>query len=589
MTVRALSETVQRRILENLRKNVQSDIEKVKELKAQRAAQAAASGIKPSFEFTKDAIRELTDNDQTGVLSTSGLALLARRFEEAKQNQELLITKDQAAIIKKSPKALKDYYNNQVKAGKSFPDIIAILVDEASSILLNPNLLDLFKNYYSSTRSINVLEQSNNLTSVLTIDNLKHAEVNLLFDEFLKKSLIPGRDYLADFIYKNTDAGHVLGIFNQKIIRGIGLEIVSIQNDPNPARISATLFQNAAKGSSEQQINTIFTSMLQLMANADLLSSGLVFTPKIFSKVTKKVYNKSKAGLEGTVVEEVQISTDNQLIGRKLKDAGEKFSKLVQFAQNASFVTPAGSTQQVIRVGDESKKTLLAFFDSLKPLAEFIKELGKQYESDTTVDKKLLNILVNDSAEMAAILADSKGSDALTDMPVKILKSVFDGKKLPAEQKSSALNKIDNKKPKKLTSIPTVKKSSSKTPKIPKIKTFNFRSQTKSLVNLPMLMMQINSNLHDQIKRNMGNGSRKDVLNYRTGRFAQSAKVEKLSESRQGMITAFYSYMKNPYATFSRGGRQERPYTRDPKLLISKSIRELAGQQVANRMRAVLV
>lgn len=111
----------------------------------------------------------------------------------------------------------------------------------------------------------------------------------------------------------------------------------------------------------------------------------------------------------------------------------------------------------------------------------------------------------------------------------------------------------------------------------------------KVLTNLPMLMMQINSNLHDQIKRNMGTGSRKDVLNYRTGRFAQSAKVEKLSESRQGMITAFYSYMKNPYATFSRGGRQERPYTRDPKLLISKSIRELAGQQVANRMRAVSV
>jgi len=112
---------------------------------------------------------------------------------------------------------------------------------------------------------------------------------------------------------------------------------------------------------------------------------------------------------------------------------------------------------------------------------------------------------------------------------------------------------------------------------------------TRSFINLPMLMMQINASLHDQIKENMGTGDRRDILNYRTGRFAQSAKVEKLSESRQGMITAFYSYMKNPYATFSRGGQQDRPYTRDPKLLISKSIRELAGTQVANRMRAVLV
>jgi hypothetical protein len=47
--------------------------------------------------------------------------------------------------------------------------------------------------------------------------------------------------------------------------------------------------------------------------------------------------------------------------------------------------------------------------------------------------------------------------------------------------------------------------------------------------------------------------------------------------------------MKNPYATFSSGGRQQSPQTRDPKLLISKSIREIAQQQVANQLRAVAV
>jgi hypothetical protein len=85
----------------------------------------------------------------------------------------------------------------------------------------------------------------------------------------------------------------------------------------------------------------------------------------------------------------------------------------------------------------------------------------------------------------------------------------------------------------------------------------------------------------------MGDGSRKDILNYRTGRLAGSAKVERLSESRTGMITAFYTYMKNPYATFSEGGKQQSPKSRDPKLLISKSIREIAAQQVGNRLRAI--
>jgi hypothetical protein len=87
----------------------------------------------------------------------------------------------------------------------------------------------------------------------------------------------------------------------------------------------------------------------------------------------------------------------------------------------------------------------------------------------------------------------------------------------------------------------------------------------------------------------MGDGASRNILNYRTGRFASSVKVERMSESRQGMITAFYSYMKYPYATFSTGGAQEQPKSRDPKLLISKSIREIVGQQVANRLRAVVV
>jgi hypothetical protein len=55
------------------------------------------------------------------------------------------------------------------------------------------------------------------------------------------------------------------------------------------------------------------------------------------------------------------------------------------------------------------------------------------------------------------------------------------------------------------------------------------------------------------------------------------------------MITAFYTYMKNPYATFSAGGRMERPKTRDPKLLISRSIREIAAQNAYNNLRAINV
>jgi hypothetical protein len=110
-----------------------------------------------------------------------------------------------------------------------------------------------------------------------------------------------------------------------------------------------------------------------------------------------------------------------------------------------------------------------------------------------------------------------------------------------------------------------------------------------TVTNLGNLLLYINQHLQDVISANMGDGSRRDILNYRTGRLAGSVKVERLSQSREGMITAFYSYMKNPYATFSQGGRQQNPKSRDPKLLISTSIREIAAQQVANKLRAVSV
>lgn len=112
---------------------------------------------------------------------------------------------------------------------------------------------------------------------------------------------------------------------------------------------------------------------------------------------------------------------------------------------------------------------------------------------------------------------------------------------------------------------------------------------TQSSYSLLSLQNLINSQLQDVVSANMGDGNSRNILNYRTGRLASSAKVESMSESRNGMITAFYSYMKNPYATFSDGGKQQNPQSRDPKLLISKSIREIAQQQVSNQLRAVAV
>jgi len=121
-----------------------------------------------------------------------------------------------------------------------------------------------------------------------------------------------------------------------------------------------------------------------------------------------------------------------------------------------------------------------------------------------------------------------------------------------------------------------------------KIKQQNLLPQD-STVNLLNLQNLISLHIQDVVSANMGGGDRKDILNYRTGRFAGSVNIKRLTMSREGMITAFYDYMKYPYATFSNDGKQSKPTSRDPKLLISKSIREIVAENVANRLRAVVV
>jgi hypothetical protein len=132
-------------------------------------------------------------------------------------------------------------------------------------------------------------------------------------------------------------------------------------------------------------------------------------------------------------------------------------------------------------------------------------------------------------------------------------------------------------------------KSSSTKEKTSSSRPIQLRTITGQFYGLVPLQRLLDATLVQRVKDNMGTGSRRDILNLRTGRFAESVKVENLSQSREGMITAFYSYMRNPYATFSTGGRQEFPKSRDPKLLIAKSIREIGATMVGNRMRAVLV
>lgn len=201
-----------------------------------------------------------------------------------------------------------------------------------------------------------------------------------------------------------------------------------------------------------------------------------------------------------------------------------------------------------------------------------LERLAKEFtKADSLISKRLARYILNHK-KSPNIIEYAKYSllSTLKGEPVQKYKS-------KARQSSTTKDKVNKQ------AISGIVKGKAKLPSLPKPVT----QPPKPPTNLLRLTNLINSQLQDVISANMGDGSSTNILNYRTGRFASTVKVETISMSRQGMITAFYSYMKNPYATFSAGGRQSSPATRDPKLLIARSIREIAQQMVANRLRAV--
>lgn len=122
-----------------------------------------------------------------------------------------------------------------------------------------------------------------------------------------------------------------------------------------------------------------------------------------------------------------------------------------------------------------------------------------------------------------------------------------------------------------------------------KIKLPVLRTKKGTFTSLTSIKNMINMQLMEQVAKNMGKGNAKSILNFRTGRFAASAHVEQLVRNKDQSITAFYTYLKYPYATFQPGGRQGYPESRDPRLLISKSIRQLAAEQMSERMKTICV
>lgn len=235
------------------------------------------------------------------------------------------------------------------------------------------------------------------------------------------------------------------------------------------------------------------------------------------------------------------------------------------------------------------KTTNIASGSASLPVVTELRKLFNTADSETAA-------ILSNSPTLGRKLLTTKGSPSWIDLLALDMASIIGTGKRSAKTYEVATTLISKnttklRKPSNTKEVAKLKAQKAKIIAAPKIKVPDKQELDRLFpqTNLTGLQNLINSQLQDVISANMGDGGSRNILNYRTGRFAASAAVERMSESRAGMITAFYQYQKNPYQTFELGYKQGSPKSRDPKLLIAKSIREIAATKVGNRLRAVLV
>lgn len=287
----------------------------------------------------------------------------------------------------------------------------------------------------------------------------------------------------------------------------------------------------------------------------------------------------------------------------------EKFKKLIQILNSMSDLTFTGITSSYLS-SNKSNVTALktkveSALEKLYNNSSYGVQIEAELEKDFDIKSFLVSIkanvvIIQDRFENQAVYANLLEGPLGRQVADLMVETNF-SRNLVEEIGYRVFEILQNDKTtfpktKSKKAVPTAKQKGKRKLKLTtsnqanvSVKTTTKKVSDKNVAtsNLTSLLGILNAQLVDKIKSNMGTGNNRSVLNLRSGRLAESVKVEKLSESRQGMITAFYTYMKNPYATFSDGGRQQDPKSRDPKLLISRSIRDIVAAQVANRLRAV--
>ena len=517
-----------------------------------------------SFEEYTSSKRIRTDTDSIGgrheaIMSRGAFSLLLEDMSEAVRKQDL--SQDLAKIV----------------ANASFDEFVGYISElyyKDKTFLLSDNRRVKDGFVYSgptrdTTDSVAVYAKAvdfENDKDVLLLKNIPQDKVVGLYVDYLTSIAEPKLTPEAKKQLKaSLQGGHLTGVFTARLIRAFGLR------KDEKGEIGFTKL--GAMTDLEHQLGSI----VELVTDADYLSSNIVSDVKLFAETDKRLYSNAA---EIRMTTEVQFAGTNFEAGRLLTTAGLYLSKLI----SSISATNSQKGQEA-----EAKVAFEKLLLNLKKVSDYIDDrltlLRSTKKLPKDVEARIARIAENQRTINALITTE--GSPSIVQHMESIVLASITGKKVKTSVSKAKVSSSISKKGTKVSNKP---KKPSKNKKLDTtLRSRPLKQGLSSEVGLDKLMRLLNFHMQDTISANMGDGNDRNILNYRTGRLASSVEVERLSQGRSGMITAFYSYMKYPYATFSTGGKQSSPVSRDPKLLIAKSIREIASQYVSNQMRSVNV
>lgn len=353
-----------------------------------------------------------------------------------------------------------------------------------------------------------------------------------------------------EFINSGIDIGHIQS--NIAYFSGIG-SVSGILDSQSPEAISQ--IYNTLSNSTDKEF---FRSQIY---NEFLKNSSGSIKQEIVQEIFDSVYDAQLHLLREFSNKEEFKASINLNLTKKGTALAKTISDIKSIIQKSIIkVAPQNS-----KLNQEIGAIIESKFRESVPIV--YKAILDTFKKELTVDK-VLNLKGSASAKEILIASVVETLATGKSKKVKVSTSISDKLKatpLKVKYKTSGQNnrpKISTKKV--LTPLRTIE------------------GRFTSIANLQTLL---SARLTNTIKKNM----HKPALQNKTGRFAESVKLEAMSRDvRSGAITAFLSYMKYPYATFEPGNKQG-SIERSPTRLITKSMRELAAGIIKDRMRLVVV